>query len=91
MANSAQENVTNFCKSLNGKLLFRAFCYEYMVTLNELKAVLKVSAQAGQSGAVNKTSVESKAQDDEVEMDRACRMHWAKRNVCRILVGEPEG
>jgi hypothetical protein len=34
----------------------------YAVTLNELKAipnVLKVSAQAGQGGAVNKTSVES--------------------------------
>jgi hypothetical protein len=32
-----------------------------MVTMNELKATLKVSAQAGQSGAVNKTSVESMA------------------------------
>jgi hypothetical protein len=42
-----------------------------MVTLNELKAVLNVRAQAGQSGAVNKTSVESMTQDDdfwEVEM-----------------------
>jgi hypothetical protein len=30
----------------------------YTVTLNELKAILKVSAQAGKSGTVNKTSVE---------------------------------
>jgi hypothetical protein len=37
----------------------------YTVTLNELKTVLKVSAQAGQSGGVNKTSVESPAQNDD--------------------------
>jgi hypothetical protein len=30
----------------------------YMVTFNELKAVRKVTAQAGQSAVVNKTSVE---------------------------------
>jgi hypothetical protein len=40
----------------------------YAVTLSEQKAVLKVSAQAGQSGAVNKTSVESTAQDDDFQM-----------------------
>jgi hypothetical protein len=34
----------------------------YTVTLNELKAALKVSAQAGQSGEVNETSVELMAQ-----------------------------
>jgi hypothetical protein len=33
----------------------------YAVTLNELKAILKVNAQAGQGVAVNKTSVESMA------------------------------
>jgi hypothetical protein len=37
----------------------------YTVTLNELKAILKVSAQGRQSGAVTKTSVESTAQDDD--------------------------
>jgi hypothetical protein len=36
-------------------------------TLKELKAVLKVSAQEGRSGAVNKTSVESTAQDDDFQ------------------------
>jgi hypothetical protein len=36
-----------------------------MVTLNELKVVLKMNAQAGQGGAVSKTSVESTAQDDD--------------------------
>jgi hypothetical protein len=39
----------------------------YAVTLNELKAVSKVSAQAGQSGVVNKVSVESTAQDDDFQ------------------------
>jgi hypothetical protein len=29
----------------------------YMVTLNELKSILKVSAQEEQSGAMNKSSV----------------------------------
>jgi hypothetical protein len=39
----------------------------YTVTLNELKAVQKVSAQEGQIGAVNKTSVESTTQDDDFQ------------------------
>jgi hypothetical protein len=39
----------------------------YAETLNELKAVLKVSAQEVQSGAVNKTPVESSAQDDDFQ------------------------
>jgi hypothetical protein len=37
----------------------------YMVTLNELKAIHKLSAQAGQSFEEKKTSVESMAQDDD--------------------------
>jgi hypothetical protein len=37
----------------------------YTATLNELKAVQEASAQAGQSGAVNKISLESTAQDDD--------------------------
>jgi hypothetical protein len=36
----------------------------YAVTLNKLKTVLKASAQAGQSGIVNKFSVESTAHDE---------------------------
>jgi hypothetical protein len=39
----------------------------YNVTLKELKAVLKVNTQTGQSGAVNKTSLESTAQDDDFQ------------------------
>jgi hypothetical protein len=35
--------------------------------MNGLKAVLKMSAQAGQGGAVNKTSVESTAQGDNYQ------------------------
>jgi hypothetical protein len=39
----------------------------YAVTLNELKVIVKVSTHAGQSGAVNKTSVESTVQDDDFQ------------------------
>jgi hypothetical protein len=39
----------------------------YAVTLNELKAILKVSAQERQNGTVNETSVESMAQDDDFQ------------------------
>jgi hypothetical protein len=59
------ENTANFCKALDGKLLFGMLYSMYMVILNELKAILKVSAQAGRSGAVNKTTVESSAQDND--------------------------
>jgi hypothetical protein len=37
----------------------------YRATVNELKAVLKVSAQTGRSGAENKTTLESMALDDD--------------------------
>jgi hypothetical protein len=68
--NSAEENRANFYKDLDGKLLFSVLYGMYTVTLNELKAVLKVGigeicCPEGQSGAVNKTSVESTAQDDD--------------------------
>jgi hypothetical protein len=47
----------------------------YRVTANELKTVLKVNAQAGQNGAVKKTSVESTAQDyDFREIKRSKRL-----------------
>jgi hypothetical protein len=65
IVNSAEENGANFCKSIDGKLLLSPLYGMYTVTLNELKAVLKVSAQAGQSDAVKKTSVESTAQHDD--------------------------
>jgi hypothetical protein len=48
------ENRAKFCKALDGEPLFNALYGMYTVTLNELKAVLKVSAQASQSGVVTK-------------------------------------
>jgi hypothetical protein len=69
-----EENRENFCKGLDGKPLLSALYGMYMLTLNELKAVLKVSAQAGQSGVVNETSVESMAQDDFQE-EKRCKRH----------------
>jgi hypothetical protein len=67
------ENRVNFCKALDGKPLLSVLYGMYAITLNELKAVLEVSAQAGKSGAVNKTSVESTAQDDFQEVKRRKR------------------
>jgi hypothetical protein len=61
IVNSAEENRANICKAQDGKLLFGALSGMHTVTLNELKGILKVSAQAGQSDVVNKTSVESTA------------------------------
>jgi hypothetical protein len=49
--NSEEKNRAKFCKFLDGKPLFSVLCGMYTVTLKELKAVLKVSAQAGHSGA----------------------------------------
>jgi hypothetical protein len=42
---SAEENRANFCKAVHDKPLFIPLYGMYMVTLNELKAVLKVCAQ----------------------------------------------
>jgi hypothetical protein len=47
----------------------------YVVTLNELKGVLKVSAQAGQSGAVNITSVESTVQSNDFQEIKRHKRH----------------
>jgi hypothetical protein len=52
IVSSAEENSANFCKILEGKPLFSALYGIYTLTLNELKAVLKVREQAGKCGAV---------------------------------------
>jgi hypothetical protein len=56
-------------------MLFSAVYGMYTVTLNELKAVLKVSAKAEQNGVVNKTSVEPIAQDDDFQEVKRCKRH----------------
>jgi hypothetical protein len=52
----------------------------YTVTLKELKAVLKVNAQAGQSGAVTKTSVESTVQDEGFQEVKRRKRHVSNDN-----------
>jgi hypothetical protein len=47
----------------------------YVLILNEIKAVLNVSAQAGQSGAVNKSAVVSMAQDDDFQEIKRRKKH----------------
>jgi hypothetical protein len=50
----------------------------YAVTLNEMRVVLKVSAQEGKSGAANKTSVESTAQDDDFQEVKRRKRHTSE-------------
>jgi hypothetical protein len=45
------------------------------ITLNEFKAVLKVSPKAGQNGVVDKISMEPMAQDDDFEEVKRCKRH----------------
>jgi hypothetical protein len=77
IVNSAEENRANFCKAVDGKPLFSALYGMYTVTPNELKVVLKMSAQAAQSGAVNRTSVESTTLDDDFQ-----EVKRRKRHIC---------
>jgi hypothetical protein len=65
VVNSAEENTANLCKILNGKPPFSALYGMYTVTLNELEAAVRVSAQIGVGGGVSKTSVEATAQKDD--------------------------
>jgi hypothetical protein len=44
IVNSAEDSRKNLCKALHGQLLFRALYGMYAVTLNELEAVLKMTA-----------------------------------------------
>jgi hypothetical protein len=52
------------------------------VALKELKVVLK-GAQAGQSGAVNKTLVELTAQDDDFQEVKRRKIHIFNNTVQR--------
>jgi hypothetical protein len=62
----------------------------YTITQNELKAVLKASAQTGESGAVNKTSVESTAQDDDFQKVKTRESHVSKSpSTLLVLVLQP--
>jgi hypothetical protein len=70
-----EENRAKLCKGLDGKPLFSALYGTYTVTLNELKAVFKVSEQARQRGAVNITTVESMAEDDDFWEAKGCKWH----------------
>jgi hypothetical protein len=62
---------------LEGKPLFIALYVIYTVTFDELKAVLKVNAQAGLSGTVTETSLESAAHDDDFQ-----EVNRRKRHIC---------
>jgi hypothetical protein len=74
IVSSVEENRANIRRDLDDKPLFSAIYIMYTLTLNQLKSFLKLRAQAGQSGAMNKTSVESTAQvNDFREVKRGKR------------------
>jgi hypothetical protein len=59
------DNRAHFCKALYGMCT---------ATQNELKAVMKVSAETGQNFTLKKTSLESTTQDDFQEIKRPKRL-----------------
>jgi hypothetical protein len=85
LLSAARRRAVNFCKALDRKPLFSALYGMYAVTLNELKAVLMVSAQAGQSDAVNKTSVESAAHVDDFQEVKRRKRH-VSNNISQTAV-----
>jgi hypothetical protein len=75
IVSSAEENRADFCEILVGKPLFSSLYSIYTLTLNELKAVLKVNAQGGQSGALTETSLESVAHIDNFQEVKRRKRH----------------
>jgi hypothetical protein len=63
---------SKFCKALDGT---------YTVTLHKLKAALKLSVQVGQRDIVNKTSVESTAQDDDFQEVKRSNRHISNNTL----------
>jgi hypothetical protein len=68
---------------------FLALYGTHTITLNDLKATLKVSAQAGQSGTVNKTSLESMAQDDDFHKGKRHKRHISN-NTSQIQLNQSQ-
>jgi hypothetical protein len=75
IVNSAEENRAKSATFLDGKSLFSALYGMHTVTLKELKAALKVNAQAGQNGAVSKTSLQSTPHDDDFQEVKRRKSH----------------
>jgi hypothetical protein len=61
----------------------------YAITMNELKAVPKLSAQEGQSGTLNKTSVDSAAQDDDFHEVKRCKRHTSNNTAKKLTKPVP--
>jgi hypothetical protein len=75
IVNTADENRANFCKGLDEKPHLTFLYGMYTVTFYELKVVLKVSAQAGKRALVNKPSMESKVQEDDLQEIKRRKRH----------------
>jgi hypothetical protein len=69
IVNAAEENGASYWKGLHGKTLFNALYDIYTVTLQELKAVLKVRTLAVQTN-LQKTTGQQTTQDDGFQEER---------------------
>jgi hypothetical protein len=63
---------------------FDAVHRTYLAKLYDVKAVTKVNAQAGQSGAVSKTSVKQTARDDDFQEAKRCKKHISNNTLQRV-------
>jgi hypothetical protein len=75
------ENRANFCKVLDQKPLFSSLYGMHTVQLNELKAFLKVTAQARQSGVVKKPEGNQMAQDDDFQDVKRSKRHISNNTL----------
>jgi hypothetical protein len=65
-----EENRVSYCRALTGKPHFSALYGIYIVTLNELKAVLKVSTLADQTRALKSTGLQTTGENGFTEIRR---------------------
>jgi hypothetical protein len=67
---TAKENRESYCKALTRRTLFSALYCTYTVMLNQLKAVLKASTQAGQANVPKATGQQNTQEECFKEIQR---------------------
>jgi hypothetical protein len=73
IVNAAEENGAIYCKGLHGNPLFSALYGTYTVTLQELKAVIKVRTLTDQTNIPKTTGQQTNKEDDFQEVRRRKR------------------
>jgi hypothetical protein len=81
IVNAVEGNEANYCKAVHGKPLFSTLYSTYIVTLHELKAVLKASTLADQTNSPKTTGQQTKQEGSFQEVRR--RKRRATQRNCR--------